>query len=299
MKNKQLQRIKLVLGTILCLAGLAWVPAQSQDTPASVADSSWRGADLFGNKADYYFGSDGTLIVRDGRGVIPIPASWRQNGDTVEIEFNGGFVELTGKLNGPQLAGTGRTKPGRTGQWALTRESQNFESLAQLYASRKAPAPVGTPNAAALNGRYVGIVAGRDADHTFVLACSSDQSCSLIPPRPSAGPAPAPVPPATPRALETARMAAYQNALNFARNNRFETTNVNIPPYKTLAPILQGDTTLERCYELEQRGPEPAVVCATRFSADSRPVWIHFVSLMYCSRDFCAYLPIPLYPAKD
>lgn len=290
--HRWLQSFLFLAALLLAFMGLA-APAHS----ASVADTSWRGTDMFGTKVDFYFGAGGMLIARDPRGVISGTASWKQTDDLVEIEFNNGFVSLKGALAGDQLSGMGVSRMGRTGPWSMAREAQNFESLVQLHASRLAPLPAAAPNSAALKGRYVGEMNDGKQTYRVTLECSSGQSCSLVPPRPSDAPTRAQAP-VSPRLVPPPRMAAYQNALNFVRNNRFESVNLREPTYQALRPLVEGDVTLERCHELWQPGPPPEVICAPRTTTD-RPVWVYFAPLMTCGRNFCAALPIALYPAGD
>lgn len=288
-------RLKCFLFLAAILLAIMGLPASAHS--ASVADTSWRDTDMFGTKMDFYFGADGMLIARDPQGIVTGTASWKQTDDLVEIEFNNGFVLLKGALAGDQLGGVGISRMGRSGPWSIKREAQNFESLVQLHASRMAPLPVGMPNAAALKGRYVGLLNDGKQTYKVTLDCSSDTSCSLVPPQPASAPART-LAPVSPRLVPPQRMAAYQNALNFVRNNRFEPGNLHDPIYQTLRPLVEGDTTLERCHELWQPGPPPELICAPRTTAD-RPVWVYFAPLMTCGPNFCAALPIALYPARD
>lgn len=283
----------------LLLAGFALLPANAQDTALSVSNTSWSGRDMFGGRSDYYFGPDGMLIARDGRGVITGTASWRQNDAVVDMEFNAGFIELTGTRTADQLAGTGRTKAGRSGDWALTRQEKNFDSLVQLYESRKAMPSPDQPNPAALTGRYEATLTENSSTYAFRLVCGSDQTCEIGSKLTRAGntlPQPLPFPS---RYQPVKRMDVYQNALNFARNNRFENTNKANSLYQLLSPVLQGDTLLDRCFDTAEHHQPTAAVCATKRSPDGRPFWVYFVPLMTCNREFCAYMPVPLYPAKD
>ena len=106
-------RLKCFLFLAAILLAFMGLPASAHS--ASVADTSWRGTDMFGTKMDFYFGADGMLIARDPQGIVTGTASWKQTDDLVEIEFNNGFVLLKGALAGDQLGGVGISRMGRSG----------------------------------------------------------------------------------------------------------------------------------------------------------------------------------------
>lgn len=294
-------RLGFRLFALILASGALWLilsaPLYGQDQKQDLANTSWRGQDLFGSKVDYYFGADGTLIARDSRGVITGTASWILIGDKLQIEFNNGFVNQSGVLVDGRISGIGQSKTGVSGQWSLVREIGNFDSLVQLYNSRRAAPLAQSVNTAALSGNFEGMLVDQSNSYRFQLKCASEQSCVLL--LPSAGRAdPRMFEPVAPQLMHIGRKEALQNALNFVRNNRFERSNQNHPAYKSLAPIVDGDTRLGRCVELWQPGPPPEIVCLPE-KMTHRPVWIYFAPLMNCGGDFCGAVPVPLYKRPD
>jgi TonB family protein len=92
----------------------------------------WAGDDAYGSRFVLEFQEAGKLLYIPVAGTIS-KGAWKQNGNDVRIEMNGGFAEFTGTLEGNRLGGDASNKRGMKWKWSATKQPVVSETSLPTY----------------------------------------------------------------------------------------------------------------------------------------------------------------------
>ena len=87
----------------------------------SLVGTTWSGTDSDGDRYTLRFKADGVLEVTATSGIIR-EATWKQDGNKVSFEMNGGYSKYQGTLQGDVMEGKAENVKGRTWTWKMTRQ---------------------------------------------------------------------------------------------------------------------------------------------------------------------------------
>lgn len=92
----------------------------------------WAGSKVNGSTFVLELYTSGNLRFIPATGVIS-KGTWRRNGNTIQMELNGGFVKLNGELDGNRMVGIAATKRGVTWKWFAQHQPRVLSTVAPLY----------------------------------------------------------------------------------------------------------------------------------------------------------------------
>ncbi len=101
------------------------VSSYNSGNAESVSGTTWTGYDSDGDFNEYRFMSDGT--VKYSKVTYPDgyhssgAGSWKQNGNTIYMEFNNKYAEYTGTIRGDRMEGNGWNIKGKSWTWYLNK----------------------------------------------------------------------------------------------------------------------------------------------------------------------------------
>ena len=94
--------------------------AEAQSELASVSGTVWTGWESDGDYYEFYFMSDGSLHYKSPTGYWTV-ATWKQDGNTIYMEFNNKYAERQGTITGNRMEGDGWNITGLRWTWSLKR----------------------------------------------------------------------------------------------------------------------------------------------------------------------------------
>jgi hypothetical protein len=117
-----------VLSVLLTLAVGLIMPAFAQSPPsangaiASIAGTTWSGADSLGRHYDYEFLADGILHYTYENGSYT-DGTWKQDGDSIYMSMNNKYSERQGRITGTHMEGKAWNVKGKEWTWAADKRS--------------------------------------------------------------------------------------------------------------------------------------------------------------------------------
>jgi len=98
------------------LASLQKELADAQSGLASIAGTIWTGMESDGDYYEFFFMSDGSLHYKSPTGFWTV-ATWKQDGNTIYMEFNDKYAEREGTIQGKRMEGEGWNVTGKRWTW--------------------------------------------------------------------------------------------------------------------------------------------------------------------------------------
>jgi hypothetical protein len=97
--------------------------APSNSSVASVAGTTWSGADSLDRHYDYEFLTNGTLHYKYENGSFT-DGTWWQEGDSIYMSMNNKYSERLGRITGSHMEGNAWNVAGKTWTWGADTKSQ-------------------------------------------------------------------------------------------------------------------------------------------------------------------------------
>ena len=119
---KTLSACALLWFSLLPPFAAAQQPATPDNPPAaSVAGTTWAGADSDGDYYQYFFLANGTLNYTSPTGFWK-NGTWKQDGNVIYMETNNKYSEYQGAIWGTHMEGKAWNVKGRTWTWVAEKK---------------------------------------------------------------------------------------------------------------------------------------------------------------------------------
>jgi len=289
--------MKRLLSALLLIAAMALTHALA--LADEVAGSTWSGTDIWGKPISLYFADDGSLTYKTSSGIWTT-GSWRIEESGVYFEMNKKFVEHKGSIRGNEMSGEGWLKQGYKGNWLVTRQSTNLESLVQAKASaQRAPAPPApvSLSPSEYEGRYEGTISFDSTSLVIRFSCNSENDCEMETTSIRGTGKPMSNISRVKNVTPVSDWSGVQRAFQYARTNRADrpSSRENAAVQEKLRPLLDSSASIEKCIDLNIGGANASVLCRPSASPWSESALLFFgASLGRCGDGFCGYVMYPL-----
>lgn len=264
-----------------------------------VAGTTWSGTDIWGKPISLYFADDGSLTYRTSSGIWTT-ASWRLDESGIYFEMNNKFVEHKGSIHGNEMSGEGWIKQGHKGNWLVTRQSSNLESLVQAKTSaQRAPAfsiPA-TLLPSEYEGRYESTISFDTTSLVIRFACKAENACELETASVRGAGKPMISINHVKNTTPVSDWSGVQRAFQYARANRAErpSSRENAAVQERLRPLLDSGASIEKCIDLNIGGSNSSILCRPSTSPLGESALLLFGALLgRCGDGFCGYVMYPL-----
>ncbi len=246
-----------------------------------------------------YFVGDGTLTYKTPSGIWTV-ATWRQENNNIYFEMNNKFVEHRGTIHGNEMSGEGWTIKGHRGTWSVKKQPSNLSELAQAKSSTKLqPASTATLlSLAEYTGLYEGSITFDASSLTIRIRCNSSNSCDIETISVQGEAKPVSRIDRLTNFSPVSNWAGVQRAVQYARENSANriSNKEHAAILEKLKPLLDSDTVVDRCVDLNYGGRGASLLCRSSSSPWRESVLLFFgASLNTCGQGFCGYVIYPLF----